>query len=396
MRSKSILFLVALYLLSTGASYGLFKFVNNSSGVTSPLVGEKLEKRRLKVDTSAPKTEECPLNGAKFTKAEKDIWEARRPLGVMIENHPEARPQSGLSRSDVVYEAVAEGGITRFLAVYLCEASAEEVQVGPIRSARTYYLDWISEYGNYPLYTHIGGANCHPATGSGCANGAKADALGQIEKYGWGAYNDIDGYSVGLPTIWRDTERLGPVAWEHTAYSSTDILWDFAAQKRELAATDESGDKWDKGFVKWQFKDDAEASSRDSKGVSLAFWEGYQDFDVKWDYDAANNSYKRNLAGKSHTDKNNDEQLEAKNVVVAFMKESRANDGYENNLHLLYANKGTGDALIFQDGKVLKGTWNKKDRISRTKFFDDKNKEVKFNRGSIWITIVPVGSEVTY
>jgi hypothetical protein len=394
MKPKIALILLGLYLLSTGISFAAFK--SFGSGANDPLVGEELDKRRSRVDTSAPKTEECPLTGAKFTKAEKDIWSTRRPLGVMIENHVEARPQSGITRADVVYEAVAEGGITRFLAIFYCGASAEEVLVGPIRSARTYYLDWISEYGDFPLYVHIGGANCNPRTGSGCANGAKADALGQIDKYGWWNYNDIDGYNVGLPTIWRDTDRLGPVAWEHTAYSTTDMLWEFAANKRKLTAVDSDNNNWAENFTPWQFKDDAGASERGSKNIDINFWEGYKDFAVRWNYDATTNSYKRNIAGSSHTDKNNDEQIVAKNIAVVYMKESRANDGYDNNLHLLYTTKGTGKAVLFMDGQAIEATWSKKDRLSRTKFLDSKGKEIKFNRGPIWVEVVPVGATVTY
>ena len=64
---------------------------------------------------------ECPLNGLRYPPAYRTAWEERRPLGIMIENHPDARPQYGLASADVVYEAVAEGGITRFLAVFYCD-----------------------------------------------------------------------------------------------------------------------------------------------------------------------------------------------------------------------------------------------------------------------------------
>ena len=90
-------------------------------------------------DPKAPKTEACPLNGEKRTKKAREFWEKRRPLAVMVENHTEARPQSGLSSADVVYEAVAEGGISRFMALFYCNLS--DTQVGPVRSARTYFLD---------------------------------------------------------------------------------------------------------------------------------------------------------------------------------------------------------------------------------------------------------------
>ena len=186
-------------------------------------------------------------------------WEKRRPLGVMIENSSAARPQSGLSSADVVYEAVAEGGITRFMAVFLCQ---DTDPIGPVRSARTYYLDWISEYGASPLYAHVGGANTP----------GPADALGQIERYGWGAYNDLNQFSVGFPTFWRDYDRLGAnTATEHTVYTSTQKAWAFAAAKRQLTnvETDDRTGKtipWDQNFVKWTFKDDAPVADRPAAG----------------------------------------------------------------------------------------------------------------------------------
>jgi hypothetical protein len=295
----------------------------------------------------------------------------------------------------VVYEAVAEGGITRFLAVYLCGAAAEEVQVGPIRSSRTYYVDWISEYGDYPLYVHVGGAHCNAETGSGCLNGAKADSLGQIRRYGWNYYNDINQFSVGFPTFWRDYDRLGhTVATEHTMYSTTDKLYEIAA-KRGLGYTDDEGNAWDEEFVPWIFKEDAEEKG-EARDIKFVPWDGYDAYGVRWEYDAENNRYKRFNNGQAHMDLNWDEQITAKVIAVAMMTESRANDGYDNNLHLLYGTKGTGKAYVFQDGEVTEGTWSKKTRTDRTLFYDKSGGQIEFNRGQIWIEILPLGQKVEY
>jgi hypothetical protein len=155
---------LVLYLASAGLSFAAFRYLIAPMvpGVVSPV---PVDEARARVDLSAPKTEVCPLNGKMFTKGEKEIWERRRPLTVMIENHEESRPQSGLSYADVVYEAVAEGGITRFLSVFYCGVSAQDVIIGPVRSVRVYYLDWASEYGRYPLFAHVGGANDFAGTG---------------------------------------------------------------------------------------------------------------------------------------------------------------------------------------------------------------------------------------
>jgi hypothetical protein len=91
---------LGLYLLSTGASLVLFSYLKDAP--TLKLASNDLEEARLKIGLDLPKTEECPINGGMFTKVERDIWESRRPITAIIENHADARPQSGLSRADVV------------------------------------------------------------------------------------------------------------------------------------------------------------------------------------------------------------------------------------------------------------------------------------------------------
>ncbi|MBP9815631.1 DUF3048 domain-containing protein [Candidatus Woesebacteria bacterium] len=327
-------------------------------------------------------TEECPLNGLKLTETHKKRWEARRPMGIMIENHLEARPQSGLTSADVVYEFVAEGGITRFLTMFYCKDAR---YVGPVRSARVYFVEMVRGYGNNPLYVHVGGAN-HPG---------KADALGMISKLKWAGYNDLNQFSVPFPIFARDYERLPGVATEHTMYSSTQKLWKYAADKRKLAAEDEDGVKWDEDFETWEFKDGKASSSPTAPKISYDYWEGRADYAVSWNYDAATNTYKRFQNGKPHEDKNNKKQLYAFNVVVASMKESPANDGYDGG-HLLYKTLGSGKAVVFQNGEAVEGTWKKPKEEDMIRFFDKSGKEIELVRGLTWVSAIPEGNEVTY
>lgn len=399
-RKKKLIFTVlggvVLYLASAGISYAAFRYLGGvAPGLISPV---PVEEARLRVDLAAPKTETCPLNGKMFTKGEKEIWEGRRPLGIMIENHAEARPQSGLSRADIIYEAVAEGGITRFLAIYFCGGSAQDVLVGPVRSARIYYLDFISEYGDSPLYVHVGGANNFSGSGE---THLKARALEKIADLGWRLYNDIDHASIGARestftdgslTFWRDYERLPGVATEHTMYSTTDKLW-WIAEGRGLTQKDEDGKQWDKNFVSWEFKKEADSGERGDVGnIQFNFW-NYEGYGVNWRYDRENNRYLRFNNGQAHKDLNNDEQLTAKVVVVQFMSETGPID---QNKHLLYATTGTGKAIVFQDGQAIKANWSKRDREARTKFTDSQGREIEFNPGVIWLEIVPAGQDVSY
>src|SRR3989339_121969 len=332
---------------------------------------------------SEPKTETCPLNGAMHGKSQRALWESRRPLGIMIENSVDARPQSGLSSADVVFEAVAEGGITRFLAIFYCQ---DAETIGPVRSARVYFMDFVSGFGADPLYAHVGGANTP----------GPADALGQIEEEGWAGYNDLNQFSIGFPAFWRDYERLPGVAVEHTMYTSSQKLWEIG-RDRNLTNKDKKGKQWDANYQGWEFENDAPLSSRPQKQqIKFGFWENYHNFDVVWAYNQNTNNYSRANGKKPHLDNNTQKPLTTKNVVVLFMEESVANDGYENGQHLLYETTGNGEALIFKNGKTIKATWAKEDRYSQIYLYDEKDREIKFVAGPIWFEVIPSDNKVQY
>ena len=324
-------------------------------------------------DEEGTKDRPCPLNGAMYTKNREETWGKRRPLGVMVENHTDARPVVGLSRADVIYEAVAEGGITRFLTVFLCQDAGD---IASVRSARTYFLDWVLEYD--ALYAHVGGANTP----------GPANALGQIRDYG---IMDMDQFGLGFPTYWRGTDRLAP----HNVHSTTKKLWE-AAEERKFGPEDEDGKRWDDNFVEWKFKDDISLESRGNQGdITVPFWDQYSDYTVTWKYDREANVFRRYHGQEAQIDPLTKEHLSAKNVIVQYQTERKANDGYPDG-HLLYTTVGSGNALIFQDGKATSGKWVKGSRTERTKFLDSKGKEVELVRGLVWIETVPVGVDVAY
>lgn len=392
MIDKKIVFLVA-FLVFISSSYGSYSFFSMQKK-NETKNEEKKVLTQEEIEANEPKPEECPINGQMMTTKQKEKWVTRRPLGIMIENSKDARPQSGLSTADVVYEAVAEGGITRFLAVFYCQDASF---VGPVRSARVHYMKMLREYGDYPLYGHVGGANCDPETGSGCANGAKADALGLINRLGWSSYNDMNQFSVPFPYFWRDYDRLPNVATEHTVYTSTEKLWKYAKEKRLLTNVDEDGVSWDKTFTKWKFQDDAVLGQRGSgTRIKLSFWNSFSsEMAVEWVYDKQTNFYLRKNGGVAHLDKNTGKQIQAKNIIVLFANESPANDGYDGG-HILYALTGTGDALVFQNGKTIKATWSKEDEETRISLSDENDKIISIVRGKVFFEILPIGNKVQY
>ena len=388
MINKKIAYLIVfvLFVLSTVITYSFFSAENGQSFL-SPISYQAPKSENGISETAAvsePKTEECPLNGEMLSKTQKNVWEGHRPLGIMIENHKEARPQSGLSSADVVYEAVAEGGITRFLAVFYCKDAS---YVGPVRSARMYFIKFLEGYGKNPLYAHVGGANTD----------GPADALGYISELGWSSYNDLNQFSVPFPYFWRDYERLPGRVTEHTVYTSTKKLWQYTKDKRSLTNVDDKGVSWNKSFSAWKFEDDAKQSDRGTVAkIDFGFWDNLaSDFSVVWNYDSQTNSYKRTNGGVVHIDKNTGKILEAKNVIVMFAKESPANDGYEGG-HILYKNVGSGDMLFFKNGKVVEGTWNRETEEDQIKFFDNNDKEISIVRGQVFIEMLPIGNKVIY
>jgi hypothetical protein len=387
-----------LYLLSTGASWALFSYVGGEPSLN--IDGNNISDARSKIDPGLPKTEECPLNGKMFTEPERAIWEERRPLMAVIENHLDARPQSGLSKADVIYEVVAEGGITRFLAGFYCGSASEDVRIGPIRSARVYLINWAAEYGENPLFVHVGGANniCGNCPGGVKYPGTvakKVMALEELIDLGWrhSRGNALDaGANVGFPAVWRDYERIPGAATEHTYMGSTDKLTEIA-RERGFGYENGKGEPWTENFASWRFADDSPVSPSKSSEISFEFWRNKPDYDVSWKYQKESNSYLRFNGGKPHMDMDSDKQIEAKNVVIQFVEEEGPVD---KELHMFYTTIGEGKALIFKNGNVVEGTWEKQSQKARTKFFDSKGGEVEFVRGVIFIEAVPEGNEINY
>ncbi|MFC1649353.1 DUF3048 domain-containing protein [Patescibacteria group bacterium] len=402
--SKAFMVVVSflgLYLISAGGTWALFTYVNEAPASTISL-GELQDKRSAIADL--PKTEECPINGKLYSEPERQIWEERRPATVIVQNHPEARPLSGISQADVVYEAVAEGGVTRFLGVFYCGVSVENLKVAVIRSARVYFIDWAAEYGKNPIFLHWGGANSICKT---CPGGVKpksqiapeVNAYALLSKLGWmngKSGNDMNGgTNVGYPVVQREPNRISDedAPFEHQPVAFTDAIFEEAAN-RGFAYEDSEGDEWTTGYQPWRFADDNPSGSPKAAKISYEFWRNKSDFDVTWEYDSSDNSYKRSTGGEPFTDWEFDnEQIAAKNVVVQFIKERGPVD---TEKHMYYETIDEGDALIFQNGEVVEATWEKESTLDRTKFYDENGKEIEFVRGAIWIAAVPAGNDVDY
>jgi len=319
-----------------------------------------------------------PLTGVLYSPKDAP-WIDNRPLAIMVNNYIDARPQSGLIYADVVYEIVAEGGITRFIPFFLAEAPEK---IGPVRSTRDYYLVLVKELGD-AMIMHIGWS---------------PQALEAIETW------PVRSLGRGGGQFWRENPRN--VASEHTAYvNGTDLR----VVGNELGWGGVSPD-----FVSWKFKEDSpviDMSTSVDEGCSttsaycapleIDFWyEG--DYSAIFKYNPENNSYLRYTGYDSsgdpipNNDQDTDEQVEVKNVIVQFADEIPVEG--DDKSRLSYELIGSGIGLVFMDGIVVEVTWSKADRDSRTLFYDINGDEMEFNRGKFWISIVPArnASQVTY
>jgi len=306
-----------------------------------------------KKEAEKPTLYQAPLDGV-MTDLDAS---KRHPLGIMVENHTGARPQIGLNKSSVIYEAIAEGGITRYMAVF---GTSETDVVGPVRSARTYYVDWAEGYNAY--YAHVGG---------------NIDALDKISS---DKVLDLDQFKFPS-AYWRDSSRR--VSSEHTMFTSTSKLRAIASEQNYTTANN---------FSVYKYKDDPTAESDEGKALSLSqvikvnF--SSANYDVQFDYDRTTNSYLRSLAGKPDKDGSTGEQLSAKVVAVMTVKRSptttRINESGYNMVTV-----GEGAAKIYLDGKEIVGTWKKSSTSDREIFYDSTGKEITFNRGKLWICVIP-------
>jgi hypothetical protein len=311
-----------------------------------------------------------PLTGVMYKKNEAGPIN-ERPLAVMVNNHIDARPQSGLVDADLVYEIVAEGGITRLIPFYL---SKSPTKIGPVRSTREYYLVLVKELGD-AMIMHIGWS---------------PQALEAIQTW------PVRSLGRGGAEFWRDNPRN--VAIEHTAYVDGEYL-------RKLGL--ELGWEGRRDFTVWKFKDDAPVIGlpvggiRYATDITIDFWyEG--DYSTVFKYDSTNNSYLRfngyDSAGAPipTKDQETQKQVNVKTVIVQFAKETSIEGDEKNRLD--YELVGSGTGLVFMDGTVHEVTWSKADRDERTMFYNQEGEEMEFNRGKFWICVVPTrnASQVQY
>lgn len=282
----------------------------------------------------------------------------RTVTGVMIENSLDARPQSGLGDAGVVFEAIAEGGVTRFLALYQDTAPDN---VGPIRSARPYYEQW--NLGFDAGYAHVGGS---------------PEALADIKKWG---VRDLDQFANG-GSYHRISSRAAP----HNVYTSIAALNQLEVQK----GYDTSNYT---GFAR---KKKAAARRPAPTARSINFTLSGPIYNAHYDYDAKANDYARSEGGAPHIDANTGKQITPTVVIALVMPYSLGALDSSGAYYSQYGTIGSGPVYIFQDGGVSTGTWTKTSNNSQFTFKDANGKTIQLNPGKTWLTAVSGTDKVSY
>lgn len=273
---------------------------------------------------------------------------SNRPiLGAMIENSEEARPQTGLDNASIVFEAVTEGGITRFLALYQEDMPKE---VGPVRSVRPHFVSWLVGFDS--SIAHVGGS---------------APALQLVDDLG---AKTLTQFTYTEPYR-RATDRFAP----HNVYADMEKLRDLQEELDHKKAA----------FSEIPRSDDAPAEMPAATKIVLDF--SFPDYLAEFRYNKESNSYKRFVGGEPHIDAETEDQITVKNLVVI-----KVNGSDSNTIKPI----GKGEAFVFKDGGVQKVRWQKPAHSDRLQIVDGSGNEIALNRGDTWIAALTPGKSPKY
>lgn len=272
---------------------------------------------------------------------------------IVLENSPDARPQSGLKPAGVVFEAVAEGGITRFVALY---QEAKPALIGPVRSVRPYYVEWAAGFNN--SMAHIGGSY---------------RALQMIRSGSYGV--DLDQF-FNAGSYWRARDRYAP----HNVYTSFEKLDALNSAKGHTTST----------FTAWPRVDGKKVEAPNASAIDIAVSTG--SFAVHYDYIPETNVYRRLQGGVPHADRELGDISPSVVIAIKVPMSLGWEDGYREQINTL----GTGQAYIFQNGTLIEGSWHKAEAKSQILFKDAAGKDIPLVRGQTWITALAQNRSVTW
>lgn len=290
-----------------------------------------------------------------------DVNSKTRPYAIMINNNHAAWPQCGLEDAYLVYEIIAEGGITRMMALYKDKLPQK---IGSVRSARHYFIDYANE--NDAIFIHWGGS---------------PQAYARINK----GMASLDGIALEGSVFFRDKSLNR--AYEHTGFVDLEKAAEYAKNKGYTRETSEDL-LLNYSATEVDLAKNEEAETADK--ITLR----YSDYHTtSYEYDKENKVYKRFMSGKANVDLETKEQYTAKNIIVYKIKNYTLNDG-ENKGRQELNNIGSGTGYYISCGYVIPIIWEKTSQSEQTVYKYQNGEELVVNDGNTFIQIMPIDSEI--
>lgn len=308
-------------------------------------------------ENTSPSVEGMQLNPLTGLYVDSIITE-RRPIVVMLDNQYSARPQAGLDQADVIFEILAEGLITRYMAVFYGEYPES---IGPVRSARPYFVEKAAEFN--PFYVHVGGS---------------MQALSDIKKIG---IADIDGLTSGA--FWRLNHKKAP----HNMYTSSEALSNEGKRLGFDLKTDVDFLDFYDTFTVIEGSNATEITfiyKEPVAGDAIGYYTSYK-------YNDEEKVYYRYTNGEPHLDETSGVHLTCTNILVQYAKTKVLDSEGRLDVDLITE----GEGKYYTAGKVVNVTWKKSDTNSLTQFYDEKGQEVLLNPGVTWFQIVKLNNVET-
>ena len=333
----------------------------SACGEAEPEVAETPESEPEVIVAEEPKI--VYTSGLTGLEVESEEAQNRRPVAIMINNIKKALPQYGISQAGIVFEALAEGGITRLLAVF--DDVSDIGQIGTIRSARPYYLDFAQSVD--AVYVHIGGS---------------PDAYSQIKSRGMDSYDLIEGRYDSM--YWRDKARISSSGYEHSVFTSGERI---TAQLEKDGTRMTRGESYGKAF---KFSPEASYEGNDATKI-VAEFSSYKT--GTYTYDKASGLYRIGQYGTAHTDALSNVQLAFKNVFILRMNSYVISGDTAGRLK--FDSVGSGKGMYFVNGTKTEITWKRESKSSPFKLYTADGAELPVVPGDNYVAIVPLNAAVT-
>ncbi|MDD6189389.1 MAG: DUF3048 domain-containing protein [Clostridiales bacterium] len=322
--------------------------------------------------TPEPAPEPTPYNGPVNPLTGEPVDEdisGRRPIAVMLNNIREAQPQQGNSRADIIYEVIAEGGITRMLGVY---QSVEGVDmIGSVRSARPYYIELA--LGHDAIFVHAGGSE---------------QAYSDLSNWGVDNMDGVNGrfsYSAA-GVFYRDQYRMGDgkkYAYEHSLLTSGERI--MTAVENYGIRAEHTAD-FELGL---SFSDDGTPTEGVSAGTITVPFSNYKT--GVFTYDADTGLYMVEEYGSPYIDGNDGSQVSVTNVITLQIPCKSSGDSYGHMIVTL----DSGSGWYACGGRMVPIRWEKGNRNSPFRYYNEDGSELQLGRGRTYVNLIPLENTPT-